>query len=79
MINKEQTEIEDLTKDQSVEIDESNNEIKPTINSNVDYLDSKILNIKEYSYDDLDKLNHNIDDDKKFDSDLYVTNFAEVN
>ena len=79
MINKEQTEIEELSKESSIEIEESDNKLKSTANSNVDYLDAKILDIKEYSYEDIDKLNENNDDDKDFDSDLYVTNFAEVN
>ena len=60
-----------ITDDTSVEVVEQVN------TSNIDYLSSDILKVKEYSFEDLNNINDN--DDSEFSEDLYDVKVSDVN
>ena len=60
-----------ITDDTSVEVVEQVN------TSNIDYLSSDILKVKEYSFEDLNSINDN--DDSEFSEDIYDVKVSDVN
>ena len=76
-----ETELKDVVNDANVEdsvaIDDNsiNKEKKPIL----DYLDSSILDIKKYTYDQIDKIDGNHEETSSEDMDLYNTDsFANI-
>ena len=79
MINKEQVEVENLNNENTEELVDSIELKTDSIQSVEDYLDADILNIKSYTSEELDKIKDEEIKDTKFDSEVYVTNFSDVN
>ena len=79
MINKEQVEVENLNNENTEELVDSVELKTDSIQSVKDYLDADILNIKSYTSEELDKIKDEEIKDTKFDSEVYVTNFSDVN
>tara|TARA_B100002051_G_scaffold48237_1_gene42908 strand:- start:982 stop:2766 length:1785 start_codon:yes stop_codon:yes gene_type:complete len=79
MINKEQVEVENLNNENTEELVDSIELKTDSIQSVEDYLDADILNIKSYTSEELDKIKNEEIKDTKFDSEVYVTNFSDVN
>ena len=79
MTNKEQVEVENLNNENTEELVDSVELKTDSIQSVKDYLDTDILNIKSYTSEELDKIKDEEIKDTKFDSEVYVTNFSDVN
>ena len=79
MINKEQLETEELNNETLEELDDSLKTSTVQNESVKNYLDSEILNIKSYTNEELEKITDKEVENTKFDSEVYVTNFSDVN
>ena len=79
MINKEQVETENLNNENLEELADSVELKTDSVQTVKNYLDADILNIKSYTNEELEQIKVKEIEETKFDSEVYITNFSDVN